>query len=360
MKRYMIVAALAALSVTPAAAQNNASQPAAQTQAAAVTSAQQFTDVAAVSNLFEIESSKIALEKATSPQVKEFAQRMIDDHTKAGDELKAAADAQGIKVPTELDDKHKQLLDQLNAAAGADFDSAYIKMQTDAHHEAVALFDQFSKGGEDGQVKDFAAKTLPTLQDHEKTVQGLSQTAQQGGAAAEPDNTAQNKTLAAPVDQNAMTANSPAATAPAAPAAATPAPAANPPAAPAANQNAAPAAGAVDVKTLTPVDVGSIKGDDLKGVDVLDQNGNKIASISDFVLTQDGALDAVIVDFGGFLGIGSKPVAVAFDGLIFVSDQSGKRYLIAAITKEQLDAQPAYNKDDYASNRDAQRLVLSK
>ncbi|MBI4047224.1 MAG: DUF4142 domain-containing protein [Devosia nanyangense] len=363
MKRYMLVAALAALSVSPAIAQNNAVPAAAQTEAAAVTSAQQFTDIAAVSNLFEIESSKIALQKATSPQVKEFAQRMIDDHTKAGDELKAAADAQSIKVPTDLDDKHKQMLDQLNAASGADFDAAYIQMQTDAHHEAVALFDQFSKGGETGQVKDFAAKTLATLQEHEKAVEALSQTAQ-GGVAPQADNT----TLTAPVDQNAMTA-SPAVNAPAAAPATEPsAPAAAQNAAPAANRGvapvdqnaAAPASGAVDVKTLTPVDVGGIKGDDLKGIEVLDQNGNKIASISDFVLTQDGSLDAVIVDFGGFLGIGTKPVAVAFDGLNFVSDQDGKRYLMAAITKEQLDAQPAYNKDDYASNRDAQRLVLSK
>ncbi|MFD1944278.1 DUF4142 domain-containing protein [Paradevosia shaoguanensis] len=359
MKRYMLVAALAALSVSPAIAQNNAVPAAAQTEAAAVTSAQQFTDIAAVSNLFEIESSKIALQKATSPQVKEFAQRMIDDHTKAGDELKAAADAQSIKVPTDLDDKHKQMLDQLNAASGADFDAAYIQMQTDAHHEAVALFDQFSKGGEAGQVKDFAAKTLATLQEHEKAVEALSQTAQAGGAA-EGDNPAQNTTLTAPVDQNAM-ATSPAANAPAA---APPAPAAAqnaaPGAAPADQNAAAPALGAIDVKTLTPVDVGGIKGDDLKGVEVLDPNGNKIASISDFVLTQEGSLDAVIVDFGGFLGIGTKPVAVAFDGLNFVSDQDGKRYLMAAITKEQLDAQPPYNKDDYASNRDAQRLVLSK
>jgi len=368
MKIYALLATVAAISISPAIAQDTAA-PAAPTQTsdvASVTTAQQFADVAGVANMFEIQSSQAALQKATSQDIKDFAQRMIDDHTKAGDDLKAAADAQGITVPSELDDAHKQKLDQLNAASGADFDTTYVQMQLDAHHQAVDLFDNFSKAGEDGQVKDFAATTLATLQDHEKAIEQIAQpmNISSGMAAPAPgtETTAQDKMMSNPTDQNAMTANEPTTQDQAAPA--TPnavSPAANPmtPAAPAAQPQADNAMG-MDVSTLTPVDVGTLKGDDLKGVEVLDPNGNSIASISDFLLTPEGDIDAVIVDFGGFLGIGTKPVAIAFDGLNFVSDQSGKRYLIADVTKEALDAQPPYNKDDYEAKRDAQRLTITK
>lgn len=113
----------------------------------------------------------------------------------------------------------------------------------------------------------------------------------------------------------------------------------------------------MDISKFNPVDVSTLKGDQLKGVEVLDVSGNKIATIDDIVLTQNGKIDAVIIDFGGFLGIGKKEVAVAFDGLKFLSD-ANKTYLQINATKEQLDAQKAYNKDDYATNRDAERLVI--
>src|SRR5690349_2649834 len=78
-----------------------------------VTQPQAFVDMAASSNMFEIESSKLALEKASTQPAKDFAQHMIDDHLKAGAEMKAAADAEGIKVPAALDDKHIADLDNL-------------------------------------------------------------------------------------------------------------------------------------------------------------------------------------------------------------------------------------------------------
>jgi sporulation protein YlmC with PRC-barrel domain len=125
-----------------------------------------------------------------------------------------------------------------------------------------------------------------------------------------------------------------------------------------ANANAAPVA-AVDVTALKPVDIASLKSDDLKGTDVIDPRGQKIASINDFVLTPDGKVDAVVVDFGGFLGIGTKQVAVAYQGLKFMTDASNKRYLQINVTKDQLDKAQAYDKNSYTANRAAQRLVIT-
>jgi len=115
----------------------------------------------------------------------------------------------------------------------------------------------------------------------------------------------------------------------------------------------------VDLSTLKPVDTASLKSDDLKGIDVIDPAGRKLAEIDDFVLTSAGKVDAVLVNFGGFLGIGKKEVAIGFEDLKFLTDPNNKRYLEVNVTKEQLDAQPAYNKDDYMANRAAERLVLS-
>jgi putative membrane protein len=395
MKISLAALALAAFSLSPALAQE-AAAPAAQPPAAAsdsasdmtnVTSPQDFADKAGVANMFEIESSKVALEKATSDDVKTFAQKMVDDHTKAGEEMKTAADSQGgITVPTELDDAHQQMLDQLNGASGDDFDQMYIQMQTDAHKQAVALFDAYSKNGEDGALKDFAGKTLPTLQEHYDMVQKLGSGGDLAGGAMAPANDANahaasganaNANAAGGADANASNgANAgSAAPAPADNNANAPAPADNNAAAPATPMAPAPNAAApadnnaastqnqaagIDVSTLTPLDLTTLKGDDLKGMDVLDPQGEKIASINDFVLTDDGQIDAVIVDFGGFLGIGTKQVALAFEGLNFVGDENGNRYLVVNVTKEQLDAQPAYNKDDYANNRDTQLLNVSK
>jgi sporulation protein YlmC with PRC-barrel domain len=125
---------------------------------------------------------------------------------------------------------------------------------------------------------------------------------------------------------------------------------------------AAPAAaapgGGLNLSTLKPIDAAALKSEDLKGIDVIGSDGTKIAEIDDFVLTSAGKVDAVLVDFGGFLGIGKKEVAIAFEGLKFLADNNSKRYLQVNVTKAQLDAQRAYNKDDYVANRAAERLAV--
>ncbi|AZO45729.1 PRC-barrel domain containing protein [Mesorhizobium sp. M7D.F.Ca.US.005.01.1.1] len=161
--------------------------------------------------------------------------------------------------------------------------------------------------------------------------------------------------------------NEPAATAPAAVPSDAPAPAAAPvdktAEAPAATTPDASApdqtqTAAIDKSTLTEMPVGEIRGDDLKGTTVYGANDAKVGEIGDVVLAPDNKTDAVIVDVGGFLGIGEKEVAVGVDNLKFMTDKNGKKYLYTTFTKEQLKAQTAYDKGSYAEKRDQQRMIV--
>ncbi|OBQ66414.1 PRC-barrel domain-containing protein [Mesorhizobium erdmanii] len=157
--------------------------------------------------------------------------------------------------------------------------------------------------------------------------------------------------------------NEPAATAPAANTAPAAAPADKTAEAPAATAPDATApdqtqTAAIDKSTLTAMPVGEIRADDLKGTNVYGANDAKVGEIGDVVLTPDKKTDAVIVNVGGFLGIGSKEVAVGMDNLKFMTDKDGKKYLYTTFTKEQLEAQPAYDKGSYAEKRDQQRMIL--
>ncbi|TGQ09782.1 MULTISPECIES: PRC-barrel domain-containing protein [unclassified Mesorhizobium] len=114
----------------------------------------------------------------------------------------------------------------------------------------------------------------------------------------------------------------------------------------------------IDKSTLTEMPMGNIRVDDLKGTTVYGANDAKIGTIGDVVLTPDKKPDAVIVNVGGFLGIGAKEVAVGMDKLKFMTDKNGNKYLYTNFTKEQLQAQTAYDKSSYAANRDQQRMML--
>ncbi|QND68328.1 PRC-barrel domain containing protein [Mesorhizobium loti] len=162
-----------------------------------------------------------------------------------------------------------------------------------------------------------------------------------------------------------MASTEPAATAPAAVPSDATAPAAAPtdktaeaPAAPDASAPDQTQTAAIDKSTLTEMPVGEIRGDDLKGTTVYGANDAKVGEIGDVVLAPDNKTDAVIVDVGGFLGIGEKEVAVGVDNLKFMTDKDGKKYLYTTFTKEQLEAQTAYDKGSYAEKRDQQRLIV--
>jgi hypothetical protein len=109
---------------------------------------------------------------------------------------------------------------------------------------------------------------------------------------------------------------------------------------------------------LTDFDEAQLTAEELIGTNVYGTNDEHIGAIGDLALNEDGSIDAIIIDFGGFLGIGTKPVAVAYEDLDFLADPNNNRSLVLPITREQMEAAPAFNKDTYTAERDAQRVVV--
>jgi hypothetical protein len=109
----------------------------------------------------------------------------------------------------------------------------------------------------------------------------------------------------------------------------------------------------------TDFDEAQLTAEELIGTNVYGTNDEHIGAIGDLALNEDGSIDAIVIDFGGFLGIGTKPVAVAYDNLNFLANTNNDRALVLPITRDQMDAAPAFNKDTYAAERDAQRVVIN-
>ena len=133
-----------------------------------------FMKTAAMDGMAEVEHGQLAAQKAASDGVKQFGQRMADDHGKANAELKSLAAQKHVTLPAKLDAKHQAMHDKLAKMSGAAFDSAYMAHMVTAHKEAVALFQREAKAGSDAETKAFAEKTLPTLQEHLKMAQDVS------------------------------------------------------------------------------------------------------------------------------------------------------------------------------------------
>lgn len=125
-----------------------------------------FATKAARGNHAEIEMGRLALTKAASDDVKNFAQHMIDDHTKAGEDFMQAASSAGVNPPSDLDPADQKAMDKLSAMTGADFDRAYVDNQIKAHSKMAGLMDKESRGGKNDALKSFASRTLPTVQSH--------------------------------------------------------------------------------------------------------------------------------------------------------------------------------------------------
>lgn len=140
-----------------------------------------FMRIAGMDGLAEVEHGRLATQNASSADVKQFAQRMVDDHSKAGEELKALAAQKQVTLPAELDQKHRAMQDKLAKLKGEAFDKAYMSHMVMAHQQAVALFQREAKGGKDPEVKAWAAKTLPGLQEHHKLARDVSATTAKKG-----------------------------------------------------------------------------------------------------------------------------------------------------------------------------------
>jgi len=133
-----------------------------------------FVKMAANDGMHEVELGKIAQVQAKNDDVKKFAETMVKDHTKANEELKTAAKAANIAVPDKIDDKHQKEIDRFKDYKGTNFDADYMKHMVTDHTEAVTLFTRASKEAKNKELKDFATKTLPTIQAHLEQAKKLS------------------------------------------------------------------------------------------------------------------------------------------------------------------------------------------
>jgi putative membrane protein len=159
----------------------------------------EFVNQMAITNMAEVQLGKLAQERAQSPQVKQFADMMVKDHTKANEELKQVASKLNVQLPTELDEKHRDLADRLSKLQGAEFDREYMNAMVDGHEDAINKAEDranqanrsTSAGGSDPNaqatgttggdmqneqaVNQWATKTLPTLRQHLQRAEQVQQ-----------------------------------------------------------------------------------------------------------------------------------------------------------------------------------------
>jgi putative membrane protein len=133
-----------------------------------------FMVKAAQGGLAEVQLGQLAQQNGQSQQVKDFGKKMVDDHSKAIDQLKHVASQKGVTLPTEPNAKDKAEYDRLSKLQGDAFDKAYSKAMLTDHKKDVAEFQKEANSGTDPDVKSFAGQTLPTLQDHPQMAQQLS------------------------------------------------------------------------------------------------------------------------------------------------------------------------------------------
>jgi putative membrane protein len=136
-----------------------------------------FMENAALGGLAEVQMGKLAQEKAQSAEVKQFGQRMVDDHSKANAELQKIAAAKGVQLPTELDRKHKRDYERLQKLSGAKFDAEYMEHMVSDHKKDVSDFRAAAKNAKDPDLKAFASSTLPTLESHLQMAQNAEKMA---------------------------------------------------------------------------------------------------------------------------------------------------------------------------------------
>ena len=133
-----------------------------------------FFKNASASGLTEVAASKVALERSSSPTVKKFAQTMIDDHTKANEELEGLKSGdKGYSIAGQPTPDGEKLIDAMKRLSGAELNSTYRKMMIADHEKAVAMFEVEVEKGSNPELKAFAKKTLPTLKHHLKDAKAL-------------------------------------------------------------------------------------------------------------------------------------------------------------------------------------------
>jgi len=177
MMRPMIFAAVLAATSLPAAtafSQGNPPQPGAEAKGAALAKEdREFINKAGLAGLYEVRVGQLAAQRAQSSDVKQLAQKIVDEHTAVNVRLQKLAQQKGLSLPSQLDKKHQDKIDSLSKKTGVDFDKAFVDEMIDDHKSHIDDFDKAAKESKEPDMKEFAAATLPTLREHLQTAQAL-------------------------------------------------------------------------------------------------------------------------------------------------------------------------------------------
>jgi putative membrane protein len=137
---------------------------------------EKFAGEAASGGMAEVKLGQLAQEKAVSQKVKEFGQKMVQDHSQAGDELKEVAQKEGLKLPEEMSRQEQATYNRLSRLSGEQFDRAYERAMLTDHQKDLAAFEREASSGKNEALKQFAARTLPTLKEHLKEARAMLRT----------------------------------------------------------------------------------------------------------------------------------------------------------------------------------------
>jgi len=133
-----------------------------------------FANAATLGGLAEVSTSEVGLQRATDPELKKFSQRMVDDHTRMNAELTALAARKAYPLPRVLDARAQFCIQSLAGLTGPEFDRCYAKAQLVAHLDSVATFEAEAERGLDAETRAYAAKWLPSIKDHLKTIKPIA------------------------------------------------------------------------------------------------------------------------------------------------------------------------------------------
>ncbi|MCY7352020.1 MAG: DUF4142 domain-containing protein [Cytophagaceae bacterium] len=139
----------------------------------------EFAVTAASGGMLEVELGQMAQQKSQNQRVKTFAAMMVTDHTKANEELKSLAAAKNVTLPTTMGEDHQKHIDDLSKLSGAEFDKEYVDLMVEDHEKDVKLFSEAADEAKDAEMKAFAAKILPTLQQHLTEIKGIKDSMKQ-------------------------------------------------------------------------------------------------------------------------------------------------------------------------------------
>ncbi|MBS1148493.1 MAG: putative outer membrane protein [Myxococcaceae bacterium] len=134
----------------------------------------EFVIDAAIGGLAEVELGKLAQEQGQSQDVKDLGERLLKEHEKANRELEAAVAPYDVMLPTRMDSEHQRDYDKLKAMKGADFDNAFARHIVKDHEKTIKLFKKQAKSGEAKELKEYATRTIPVLEEHLKIARDLA------------------------------------------------------------------------------------------------------------------------------------------------------------------------------------------